>query len=102
MARHDDQPKKFLLGQVSFLTGQNIRKKVNLSLCNFLSVNMIVFFYKETKPKIQRQLGFGSLFEKRVHVVSQHDRRVKVLASLDAILVDIVLSLAVTCILSPE
>ena len=86
MARHDDQPKKFLLGQVSFLTGQNIRKKVNLSLCNFLSVNMIVFFYKETKPKIQRQLGFGSLFEKRVHVVGQRDWRVKVLASLDAIL----------------
>ena len=47
---------------------------------------MIVFFYKETKPKIQRQLGFGSLFEKRVHVVGQRDRRVKVVASLDAIL----------------
>ena len=47
---------------------------------------MIVFFYKETKPKIQRQLGFGSLFEKRVHVVGQRDWRVKVLASLDAIL----------------
>ena len=47
---------------------------------------MTVFFYKETKPKIQRQLGFGSLFEKRVHVVGQRDWRVKVLASLDAIL----------------
>ena len=34
---------------------------------------------------MQRQ-GFGSLFKKRVHVVGQHDRRVKVLASLDAIL----------------
>lgn len=47
---------------------------------------MIVFFYKETKPKIQKQLRFGSLCEKRVHVVGQRDRRVKVLASLDAIL----------------
>ena len=31
---HNDQPKKFLLaGSVSFLTSQNIGKKVNSSLC---------------------------------------------------------------------
>lgn len=39
--------KESLLSQEQFLTGQNIREKVNLSLCNFQFVNMIVC-YKET------------------------------------------------------
>ena len=48
VARHDDRPQKFLLGQVLLLTGQNIGKIVNLSLCNFLFVNIhnLIVFYK--------------------------------------------------------
>ena len=39
--------KESLLSQEQFLTGQNIREKVNLSLCNFQFVKMIVC-YQET------------------------------------------------------
>ena len=48
VARHDDRPQKFLLGQVLLLTGQNIGEKANLSLCNFLFVNIhnLIVFYK--------------------------------------------------------
>ena len=44
VAAHDDRSEKFLLGEVSLLTGQNIGKKVIQSLCNFL-----LYFYKEKK-----------------------------------------------------
>ena len=42
MAGHNGWPKKLLLNQISFLASQNIGKKVNLSLFNFLFVNLIL------------------------------------------------------------
>ena len=70
VSRHDDQPNKFLLGQVLSQTSQNIGKKVNLSFCNFLFVEVIVFY------------KVGCLF---VCVTGQHDWRVKLLNSQIAI-----------------
>ena len=43
---HDARSKKFLLNQISFLASQNIGKKVNLSLCNFLFVNLILLLQR--------------------------------------------------------
>ena len=70
VSRRDDQPNKFLLGQVLSQTSQNIGKKVNLSFCNFLFVEVIVFY------------KVGCLF---VCVTGQHDWRVKLLNSQIAI-----------------
>ena len=66
VARHGDWPNKFLLGHVLFLTSQNIGEKVNLSLCNFVFVEVIVFY------------KVGCLF---VCVTGQHDGRGKFLDS---------------------
>lgn len=75
--------KKVLLSQVSILTGQNIGKEVNLSLCNFQFMNMIVC-YKETNLRftvedlvVCSRMGVG--------VTCQYDRRVNFLAGQVAI-----------------
>ena len=47
VARQDDRPKKFLLGLVSFLTGQNIGQKCWVIICQWTWL----YFYKETKSK---------------------------------------------------
>ena len=52
--------KKNLLSQVSILTGQNIGKEVNLSLCNF-TIHEHDCMLQRDKSKIYRW-GFGCLF----------------------------------------
>jgi len=71
VAIHDDQPNKFLLGQVLFLTGQNIGKKSIYPFVIFYQFVNVIVFYK-----------VGCLF---VCVTGQHDRWVKLLASQIAI-----------------
>lgn len=75
--------KESLLSQVSILTGQNIGKEVNLSLCNFQFMNMIVC-YKETNL---RSTGEDLVVCSRmgVGVTCQYDRRVNFLAGQVAI-----------------
>lgn len=54
-ARHNDQPKKFLLGQGLFLTGQ----KTLTNPC----VIFYFYFYKETKKTKIYRYGFDCLFK---------------------------------------
>lgn len=72
-----------MLSQVLFMKGQNFWKKVNLSLCNFQFVNLIVC-YKETNLRFTgKDLVVCSRL--RVSVSGQHDQRVKFLAGQVAI-----------------
>ena len=59
---HDARSKKFLLNQISFLASQNIGKKVNLSLCNFLFVNVILLLQREDS-QVRILLFFQDNFE---------------------------------------
>ena len=84
MAGHNGWPKKFLLNQISFLASQNIEKKVNLSLCNFLFVNMILLVQRgDLQVKIS--LFFQDNFENAC-MTNCHDWRVKFLAKEAAIM----------------
>ena len=75
--RHDDRPQNFLLGQVSFRTGQNIGKTLTYSCVisiwerDFLSKKQNLTFTGE---------DFGSFSRMRVSEASQHSRQVKFLA----------------------
>ena len=67
---HNDQPKKFLLaGYVSFLTSQNIGKKVNSSLCFKGNKNL-----RFTSEDLDVDIWM------RVCVTGQHDLQTKFLA----------------------
>ena len=66
--------KESLLSQDSFLTGQNIGGKVNLSLCNFQFANVIVC-YKETNLRFTGEDLVGCS-RMKVSVTCQHDQRV--------------------------
>ena len=81
---HDARPKKFLLNQISFLASQNIGKKVNLSLCNFLFVNVILLLQREDS-QVRILLFFQDNFE-NAYMTNCHDWRVKFLAKEAAIL----------------
>ena len=59
MARHSDWPKKFLLGQVSFLTDQKWKKKPSNP---FSVIWTWLYFFKKAKSKIY-WWRFGSLFK---------------------------------------
>ena len=84
MTGHNAQPKKFLLNQFSFLASQNIGKKVNLSLCNFLLVNVILLLQRGDL-QVRISLFFQDNFENAC-ITNCHDWRVKFLASEAAIL----------------
>ena len=64
--------KESLLSQVSILTGQNIGKEVNLSLCNFQFMNMIVC-YKDTNLRFTGD-NLVVCSRMRVCMTCQHDR----------------------------
>ena len=81
---HDARSKKFLLNQISFLASQNIGKKVNLSLCNFLFVNVILLLQREDS-QVKILLFFQDNFE-NAYMTNCHDWRVKFLAKEAAIL----------------
>ena len=81
---HDARSKKFLLNQISFLASQNIGKKVNLSLCNFLFVNVILLLQREDS-QVRILLFFQDNFE-NAYMTNCHDWRVKFLAKEAAIL----------------
>ena len=72
VAGHLAWPKKFQLGQVSFLTGQNIGKKVNLSFCNFYFVNTIVFFSKKQNLRFTGEDLAVFVLNESACVTSQH------------------------------
>ena len=84
MTGHDARSKKFLLNQISFLASQNIGKKVNLSLCNFLFVNVILLLQREDS-QVRILLFFHDNFE-NAYMTNCHDWRVKFLAKEAAIL----------------
>ena len=75
--------KESLLSQVSILTGQNIGKEVNLSLCNFQFMNMIVC-YEETNLRFTGE-DLVVCSRLRISMTCQHDQRVNFLAGQVAI-----------------
>ena len=92
MTGHDARSKKFLLNQISFLASQNIGKKVNLSLCNFLFVKVILLLQREDS-QVRILLFFQDNFENAYMTNNWscmhsycHDWRVKFLAKEAAIL----------------
>ena len=77
MAGHDNQPKKFLLGQVSFLTNKKIKEKSKqiLSLLSICDSDRIF-----TRDKSVRSVGAQELAlcsRMRVSMTGQHDRQLK-------------------------
>ena len=68
---------------MSILTGQNIGKEVNLSLCNFQFMNMIVC-YEETNLRFTGE-DLVVCSRLRISMTCQHDQRVNFLAGQVAI-----------------